>query len=78
MKVNRLLLNNIDVRGRRLGRLRHGAARLMREQWDRLVPMMECGVVDPPIGRTYAFDEMGAALHDLASRRTLGKAVVVL
>ena len=78
VRVNRLLLNNIDVRGVGWGAYAMARPGFMRQQWDQLVPMMESGVIDPPIGRTYAFDEMGAALGDLASRRTLGKAVVIV
>lgn len=78
VRVNRLLLNNIDVRGVGWGAYAMVRPGFMREQWDALVPMMERGVVDPPIGRTYAFDEMGAALADMADRRTLGKSVVVV
>ena len=78
VRVNRLLLNNIDVRGVGWGEYAMARPGFMRQQWDQLVPMMDSGVIDPPIGRTYAFDEMGAALEDLAARRTLGKAVVVL
>ena len=78
VRVNRLLLNNIDVRGVGWGAYAMARPGFMRQQWDQLVPMMESGVIDPPIGRTYAFDEMGAALDDLAARRTLGKAVVVV
>ena len=78
VKVNRLLLNNIDVRG--VGWGAHAMARpgFMRAQWDELLPMLESGVVDPPIGRTYAFDEMGVALTDLAERRTAGKSVLLV
>lgn len=78
VRVNRLLLNNIDVRGVGWGAYAMVRPGFMREQWDALVPMMERGVVDPPIGRTYAFDEMGAALAEMADRRTLGKSVVVV
>jgi NADPH2:quinone reductase len=38
--------------------------------------MMESGVVKPPIGRVYDFEDFGAALADLDERRTLGKGVV--
>jgi NADPH2:quinone reductase len=78
VRVNRLLLNNIDVRGVGWGAYAMVRPGFMREQWDALVPMMESGVVDPPIGRTYPFDQMGAALDDMAQRRTLGKSVVVV
>ncbi|HRD61662.1 MAG TPA: zinc-binding dehydrogenase, partial [Nocardioides sp.] len=48
----------------------------MQEQWQALVPMIESGVVKPPIGATYAFDEFGRALLDMDARKTLGKSVV--
>ena len=38
--------------------------------------MLESKVVDPPVGRVYPLDETGAALADLAARRTVGKSVV--
>ena len=48
----------------------------MRVQWDELLPMLESKVADPPVGRVYPLDETGAALADLAARRTVGKSVV--
>ncbi|RYU10289.1 NADPH:quinone oxidoreductase family protein [Nocardioides iriomotensis] len=78
VKVNRLLLNNIDVRGVGWGAYAMARPGFMRSQWDELLPMLERGVVAPPIGHTYAFDEMGSALADLADRRTVGKSVVRL
>jgi NADPH2:quinone reductase len=76
VKVNRLLLNNVDVRGVGWGAYAMVRPGYMAEQWEALVPMLESGVVDPPIGATYAFEEFGTALADLDARRVLGKAVV--
>jgi NADPH2:quinone reductase len=78
VRVNRLLLNNIDVRGVGWGGYAMVRPGFMREQWAELVPMMESGVVAPPIGRTYALDQMGHALEEMAGRRTVGKSVVLL
>ena len=39
---------------------------------------LESGVVDPPIGRTYALEAVQDALSEMADRRTLGKSVLVL
>ena len=50
----------------------------MREQWDALLPMMESGVVDPPVGATYPVEEVGQALVDMEERRMLGKSVLRL
>ena len=76
VKVNRLLLNNVDVRGVGWGAYAMARPGYMRWQWDQLVPMMESGFIAPPIGATYDVTEFGRALTDLAERRTLGKSVV--
>jgi NADPH2:quinone reductase len=76
VKVNRLLLNNIDVRGVGWGAYAMLRPGYMLEQWRALVPMMESGVVKPPIGRVYDLEEFGQALVDMDERRTLGKSVV--
>jgi NADPH2:quinone reductase len=76
VKVNRLLLNNVDVRGVGWGAYAMVRPGYMQEQWAALVPMMESGVVRPPIGETYDLDEFGRALLDMEARRTLGKSVV--
>jgi len=76
VKVNRLLLNNVDVRGVGWGAYAMVRPGYMREQWQALVPLMERGVIKPPIGKTYALEEFGQALVDMDQRRTLGKSVV--
>ena len=76
VKVNRLLLNNVDVRGVGWGAYAMARPGFMQEQWADLVPMIESGAVAPPIGATYAFEEVGRALRDLDERRTLGKSIV--
>ncbi len=76
VRVNRLLLNNIDVRGVGWGAYAMVRPGFMRAQWDALVPMMESGVIDPPIGEVYPLDRVADALADMEARRTLGKSVV--
>ncbi len=78
VKVNRLLLNNIDVRGVGWGAYAMVRPGYMRQQWDELLPMMESGVIDPPIGATYPLEQFGRALQDMEDRKTLGKSVVTL
>ncbi len=78
VKVNRLLLNNIDVRGVGWGAYAMVRPGFMRRQWDALLPMVESGAIDPPIGKTYPFDQAAEALADMEARRTLGKSVLVL
>lgn len=76
VKVNRLLLTNTDVRGVGWGAyiLQHPA--YLAEQWAELLPHLRSGVIDPPIGGTYALEETAQALRDLDERRATGKLVV--
>ena len=76
VKVNRLLLNNIDVRGVGWGAFAMLRPGYMHQQWAALVPMIESGAVKPPIGRVYDLEDFGQALVDMEERRTLGKSVV--
>ncbi|WP_310527246.1 NADPH:quinone oxidoreductase family protein [Nocardioides sp.] len=76
VKVNRLLLGNIDVRGVGWGAYAMTRQDFMQQQWRELVPMIETGVIKPPIGATYDLEGFGQALIDMADRKTLGKSVV--
>lgn len=76
VKVNRLLLNNVDVRGAGWGAFAMAKPGYMHQQWQELVPLMESGVIVPPIGATYDLADFGKALVDMDERRTLGKGVV--
>jgi NADPH2:quinone reductase len=81
VKVNRLLLNNIDVRGVGWGAYAMARPGYMVGQWRELEPMMATGVIDPPLshelgGTTYALEDFGGALAEMEERRTLGKTVI--
>jgi NADPH2:quinone reductase len=76
VKVNRLLLNNVDVRGVGWGAYAMVRPGFMRHQWEALLPMVEAGVVDPPIGKVYPVESAAEALADMEARRTLGKSVL--
>ena len=76
VKVNRLLLNNVDVRGVGWGAYAFLHPGYMLEQWAALTPLMENGTIKPPIGATYPLAEFGQALADMGARKTLGKSVV--
>ncbi|MDQ6526259.1 NADPH:quinone oxidoreductase family protein [Nocardioides sp. LHD-245] len=78
VKVNRLLLNNIDVRGVGWGAYAFARPGYLQQQWAQLVPMIESGVVKPPVGRVYPMAEFGRALSDMDARAALGKLVVRL
>src|SRR5687768_5501908 len=76
VRVNRLLLNNVDVRGVGWGAYAMRRPGYMQQQWAELLPMMASGIVKPPIGATYDLADFGRALTDMEDRRTLGKSVV--
>jgi NADPH2:quinone reductase len=81
VKVNRLLLNNLDVRGVGWGAYAMARPGYMAGQWRELEPMMATGVIDPPLshelgGATYALEDFGGALAEMEERRTLGKTVI--
>ena len=76
VKVNRLLLNNIDVRGVGWGAYAMVRPGFMTAQWQELEQMMAAGVIDPPIGATYDLQDFGRALVEMDERKTLGKSVV--
>ena len=78
MKVNRLLLNNIDVRGVGWGAFAMARPGYMRGQWDALLPMIESGVVDPPVGDDVPGRGGGAGPHRPGAARVLGKTVLTL
>jgi NADPH2:quinone reductase len=78
VKVNRLLLNNTDVRGVGWGAYAMARPGFMRSQWESLLPMMSSGVVDPPVATTYPVEQVARALEDLEQRRVRGKTVLTL
>lgn len=78
VKVNRLLLNNVDVRGVGWGAYAMVRPGYMAQQWRELEPMMASGIIDPPLGATYRLEDMGRALAEMDDRRTLGKTVLRL
>jgi len=78
VKVNRLLLNNTDVRGVGWGAYAMARPGYMVEQWRALAPLLADGTIKPPVGATYPLERFGEALADLDGRRVLGKAVVEL
>lgn len=76
VKVNRLLLNNTDVRGVGWGEYAMRRPGYMTQQWRELEPMMADGTVSPPVGATYPLEEFGQALVDMDDRKALGKSVL--
>lgn len=78
VKVNRLLLNNIDVVGVGWGAFwaRHPA--YLQEQWAELAPMVADGHVAPPLGRRVPLDRAAEALMALEQRQAIGQVLIEL
>ncbi|MDT5094196.1 MAG: NADPH:quinone reductase [Mycobacterium sp.] len=76
VKVNRLLLNNIDVVGVGWGAwtLSHPGA--LQEQWAGLEELLSSGGLAAPEPEVYSLDEAGAAVASLENRTAKGKVVV--
>jgi NADPH:quinone reductase len=76
VRVNRLLLNNIDVRGVGWGAFAGPREGYVRQEWDRLLPFLTSGAVAPPVTATYPLEQAGTAVALLGERSVLGKVVV--
>ncbi|MDN5790966.1 MAG: NADPH:quinone oxidoreductase family protein [Micrococcales bacterium] len=73
VKVNRLLLANTSIVGVGWGAFWTPDPAYVRTQWDEVVPLLERGALDPPIGATFELDDVAAALAELDERRAVGK-----
>ena len=78
VRVNRLLLNNIDVVGVAWGAYAMQDPGYVGRQWAELLPHIESGALSPPVGATYELDDVVTALQDLDQRRATGKIVLTL
>jgi NADPH2:quinone reductase len=76
VKVNRLLLNNTSVLGVGWGHYVLTHPGFIGEQWDAVLPHIESGVIDPPVGSTFTLDEASDALTLMDSRGAMGKIVL--
>jgi len=76
VKVNRLLLNNIDVVGVGWGAwtLRHPGS--LREQWQGLARLLESGRLAPPEPEVYPLERAAEAVASLENRTARGKVVL--
>jgi NADPH2:quinone reductase len=76
VKVNRLLLNNIDVVGVGWGAYATARPGYLQEQWAELEPHLRSGALDPVIGTTLPLDRAADALAIIDERRVTGKVVL--
>jgi len=77
IKVNRLLLRNVDVRGCAFGVLMADPARAA-DAIARLGDLISTGAVRPVIGSVYPLEQGPAALRELDERRAKGKVVLTV
>ena len=78
MKVNRLLLNNIDVVGVGWGAFAMPRPGYAAGQWAELLPHLRSGALDPPIGARLPLEKAADALAQIDERRVLGKIILTV
>jgi len=78
VKVNRLLLNNLDVVGVGWGAHWLAEPGYPAEQWAELLPDLRAGRLQPPIGGRYPLEDAAEAVASLEERRALGKVLLVV
>ena len=76
VKVNRLLLNNIDVVGVGWGAWTMTHPGSLTEQWEGLADLLTSGRLAPPQPEVYPFEQAAAAVSALENRTAKGKVVV--
>jgi NADPH:quinone reductase len=76
VRVNRLLLNNIDVVGVGWGHYALDRPGWLARQWADLVPHLRSGAVSPVIGAVHPLEDVAAALTSIDERRATGKVVL--
>jgi NADPH2:quinone reductase len=76
VKVNRLLLNNIDVVGVGWGAWAGTHPGALTEQWTELAKLLTSGKLSPPEPDVYSLDEAAAAVASLENRTAKGKVVL--
>jgi NADPH2:quinone reductase len=76
IKANRILLKNIAVTGLHWGAHQQKAPGRIPEVFGALFDLYAAGAIRPVIFKSYALEEVPAALEALGSRRTWGKVVI--
>ena len=76
VKVNRLLLTNTSVLGVASAEFWSDEPDHPARQWRDLVPLVESGAIDPPIGPVFTLDDAAAAIRELDERRAAGRVLV--
>ncbi|OBI60778.1 NADPH:quinone oxidoreductase [Mycolicibacterium fortuitum] len=78
VKVNRLLLNNVDVVGAGWGAWTFSHPGYLQEQWAELQPLLASGAVPAPQPEVYPLEQAAQAIASLENRIAKGKVVLKL
>ncbi|MBX7433656.1 NADPH:quinone oxidoreductase family protein [Mycobacterium sp. Y57] len=78
VKVNRLLLNNVDAVGVGWGAWTAGHPGYLQEQWADLEPLLASGAVSAPEPMVFPLERAAEAIASLEDRTARGKVVVSL
>ncbi|MFV8231603.1 NADPH:quinone oxidoreductase family protein [Mycolicibacterium fortuitum] len=78
VKVNRLLLNNVDVVGAGWGAWTFSHPGYLQEQWAELQPLLASGAVPEPQPEVYPLEQAAQAIASLENRSAKGKVVLKL
>jgi len=78
VKVNRLLLNNIEVVGVGWGAYAMSRPGYLHWQWDDMLPHLASGALKPPVGQTFPLEKATDALLCLEGRAATGKVVLTV
>jgi NADPH2:quinone reductase len=78
VKVNRLLLGNIDVVGVGWGAYALARPGYAAGQWAELQPHLRSGALNPPVGVRCPLEKAAEALAQIDERRVLGKIILTV
>ncbi|MEU6565188.1 NADPH:quinone oxidoreductase family protein [Nocardia nova] len=78
VKVNRLLLKNVEVVGAAWGEWVMTHPGYLKEQWDEVAPLLASGAITPPQPVLYPLERTAEAVAALDNRSAKGKVVVTV
>ena len=78
VKVNRLLLNNVDVVGVGWGAFWMPRPETVPAQWKAIEPLVASGQLSPVLGEVRPLERAGEAIAEMEERRATGKLVLTL
>ena len=76
VKVNRLLTTNTSVVGVAVKEFWDDDPEHPGRQWSDLMPLVQSGAIDPPIGSVFPLDETAAAIRAMDDRQAAGRVIV--